>query len=63
MGLSLDGLWDLKLAFKLTWGWEHLLDIHLYITLTCCLYWPLKFPLVHGKDIWLEFNLEHWMDL
>ena len=62
LGLSLDCIWTLNLACKLLWFWKHLLDLNLKIKSACCLDWHLAITLAHGKDIWLEFNLEHWLD-
>ena len=49
--------WDLNLTYKMVYCWEHLLDLHLDIPLTCLLDWNFKINLEHGKDLWLEFHL------
>ena len=63
LDLSLAGIWALNLVLQLAWWWEHLLDIHLVIQLTCCLDTHLVIPLTHGKDFLLEFHLHTvWLD-
>ena len=62
-GSELGQALDFELGFKLTWCWEHLLDLNLYIPLKRCLDFHFAIPLAHGKDIWLEFHLDPHLNI
>ena len=53
LGLRLTGLCDVKFDCQISWCWEHLLDPHLDITLTCFLayHWDFHLPYTSSKDI------------
>ena len=36
--------------------------IQLEVQLSCLLAWHLEITLAHGKDIWLKFHLEQYLD-
>ena len=59
MGLIFDGIWYLNLAHQLVWLCNTLLYLHLKLQLEFFLSWNLEIPLARGKDLWLEFHLEH----
>ena len=59
--MILDGLWDLNLDLQLTWFWEHLLNRHLDIPLSCFLAWHFEITLAHDNAIWFEFYLANWL--
>ena len=52
----------LSLAWKLVWCWENTLDTELENQPEYFLAWKFSINLAHGKDLWLEFHLVHWVD-